>query len=372
MWRNNQHIKVCEAEQCTHWYSWTKNGKKNYKRLYRFFRRLGQGKPKSDLDKEIDAAKDCFLRVREASVWKWGAGLRPFFWQWCEFEANARDGPETFVKGPLPKCKERQSVPKDQETRSLVQKKLTDVRRKGYIKAEGVEVKSVTSFFDVPKGNDSIRVVYNATSSGLNDAIWAPWFSLPTIDTHLRAVDPGTYMGDGDIGKMFLNFMLDIKLRPYAGVDLTKLFPEQIGKGKRRLWEHWTRLLMGFKPLPYLNTREFTQIKPFLLGDRNDPSNIFRWTKVILNLPGSEAYTPSRPRVFRVREDGKTMTADLFIYIDDVRNTAPLDRECWAGVHQVCCRIAWLGIQDAPRKKILLHKSHGLGQALSSIQMEIE
>ena len=108
---------------------------------------------------------------------------------------------------------------------------------------------------------------------------------------------------------------------------------------------------MGFKPSPYLTTREICRIKPFLLGDKSSVNNVFCWDKVVLNLPGSTNYTPARPRVFRVREDGDTMAADLFIYIDDVRNTAPSAMECWAGAHQVCGRLAWLGIQDAARKK---------------------
>ena len=103
----------------------------------------------------------------------------------------------------------------------MVRGKIDDVRCKGYIAKEPLEVKSVTSFFDVPKGSDNIRMVYNATSLGLNAAVWSPWFSLPTVETHLRAVDAGTYIGDCDIGEMFLNFMLDINIRPYAGVDLT-------------------------------------------------------------------------------------------------------------------------------------------------------
>ena len=45
------------------------------------------------------------------------------------------------------------------------------------------------------------------------------------------------------------------------------------------------------------------------------------------------------------------MAADLFIYIDDVRNTAPNEKDCWEGAHQVCCRMTWLGIQDAARKR---------------------
>ena len=194
-------------------------------------------------------------------------------------------------------------------------------------------------------------MVYNATSSGLNTAVWAPWFSLPTVETHLRSVDPGTYMGDCDIGEMFLNFMLDKELRPFAGVDLTRLFPSERKDGQGRVWENWTRMLMGYKPSPYITTREMCRQLPFLMGDRHDESNIFRWTKVVMNLPGSLEYDPARPRVYRVREDLSTIAADLFIYIDNVRNTATSERDCWEGGHQVCCRMTWLGIQDAARKK---------------------
>ena len=33
-------------------------------------------------------------------------------------------------------------------------------------------------------------------------------------------------MGDNDIGEMFLNFMIDEIIRPYIGVDLTKIMSD--------------------------------------------------------------------------------------------------------------------------------------------------
>ena len=229
----------------------------------------------------------------------------------------------------------------------LVQAKLNDVRRKGYI-SEG-EVVSVTSLFDVPKGNDDIRLVYDATKSGLNEAVWAPWFALQTCESHLRSVDPGTFMGDADLGEMFLNFPLDIHLQKYAGVDLTSIFADECLDGEL-FWERWVRMLMGFRPSPYLTTREMRRIDLFLRGFAHDPKNVFRWSRVVLNLPGMKEYTPQRPRVFRVRLDD-TMAADLLSYIDDLRNTGPTATECWDGLHQVCSRLTWLGLQDAPRKR---------------------
>jgi hypothetical protein len=41
-------------------------------------------------------------------------------------------------------------------------------------------------------------------------------------------VEAGTYMGDIDIGEMFLNFMLHPRMQHHAGVDLTPFFPEEL------------------------------------------------------------------------------------------------------------------------------------------------
>ena len=332
-------------------YGWKPNGRMAYKRFYHRFRQTGNTSIRQEIELDIKAARDCITRATKASPWNWNNGSRLFFWRWGEFELEARDGDRVFVQAKLPKCQDKQTAPKDKRTLDLVREKLSDVRKKGYISKEKIKVKSVTSFFDVPKGNEDIRMVYNATSSGLNEAVWAPWFALPTVETHLRGVVPGTYMVDCDLGEMFLNFMLDLNIRPYAGVDLTKIFPEELTEVLQELIEHWERMLMGFRPSPYFTTRALKRVETFLKGDRHADNNIFRWDKVIFNLPGDASYTPTHPRVYRVRVDGDTMAADLFIYIDDLRNTAPSELEGWEGAHQICCRLAWLGIQDAPRKR---------------------
>jgi hypothetical protein len=96
-------------------------------------------------------------------------------------------------------------------------------------------------------------MVYDGTKSGLNDALWAPWFTLPTIKSHLRFVDQSSHMGDIDIGDMFHNFVLHESLHRVAGIDLTFFFPEElVMKEKLKvLWEHWGRCGMGFKSSPY-------------------------------------------------------------------------------------------------------------------------
>ena len=52
--------------------------------------------------------------------------------------------------------------------RERVLNKVNSMQSRGYINVGGV--KSITGFFDVPKGDDDIRMVYNATKCGLNEA----------------------------------------------------------------------------------------------------------------------------------------------------------------------------------------------------------
>jgi hypothetical protein len=77
-------------------------------------------------------------------------------------------------------------------------------------------------------------MVYNGTNSGLNDWLWVPWFPLPTITTLARAAEVGTHMGDLDVGEMFLNFILELKTRVRAGVDLNHFiaFSENVSADK--------------------------------------------------------------------------------------------------------------------------------------------
>ncbi len=97
-------------------------------------------------------------------------------------------------------------------------------------------IKSLTSFFLVPKGDDDVRIVYDGTNSGLNGFLWAPWFHLPTIESHLRCLCSGYVMGDLDFGEQFHNFMMHKSMRVYAGINFTWYFPEDINPNHQVLW----------------------------------------------------------------------------------------------------------------------------------------
>jgi hypothetical protein len=204
---------------------------------------------------------------------------------------------------------------RDPKIKEKVIEKLQKVRMRRYI-ANGYVV-SLTSFFDVPKGDDDIRLVYDGSVGGLNDSLWVPRFSLSTLNGQLRAVEEGTYMGDLDVGECFLNFMLHPTLRPYTGVDFTLFFPTERSMGPNgasTVWKTWLRAAMGLKSSPYQAVQALGFAEEIIQGDRRDPRNIFRWGRVRLNLPGCEAYNPSLPWISKVRsEDGK-IVADLFAF----------------------------------------------------------
>ena len=69
-----------------------------------------------------------------------------------------------------------------------------------------------------------------------------------------------------------------------------------------------------------------------------------------MNLPGLERYNPSRPWVYKVKEDGK-IASDVFWNIDDGRSTAPSEGECWKVARKISSTLSFLGLQDAGRKR---------------------
>jgi hypothetical protein len=184
---------------------------------------------------------------------------------------TTRDGLRVHFRGEAPRYRKPQRNASDGLTRERMRAKLETVRAKRYITA--AFVMSLPSFFSVPKGGDDIRMVYNGTESGLNDSIWVPRFILPTLETHLRAVDESTCMADVDIGEWcFLNFILHRELKELIGVNLTHIFLEDGSP----LWEAWDRAAMGLKSSPYQAVSALTVADEMIRGDRVDEKNVFR------------------------------------------------------------------------------------------------
>eukprot|EP00980_Cylindrotheca_fusiformis_P024767 scaffold12423_cov140-Cylindrotheca_fusiformis.AAC.1 len=299
--------------------------------------------------KDLAAGRDVILRLSRASWWNWDDGSRPVHWKWPKwYEQVIRDGLPVWFKRSPDFWKRPQPKGRDAKQHELIKKKLGKVRDRRYV-VPG-EVNSLTSFFAVPKGEDDIRMVYDGTKSGLNDAIWVPRFSLPTVNSMLRAVESKTFMADFDIGECFLNFVLHESMQALCGIDLSHFFGSNSG-GRKVLWERWARAAMGLKSSPYQAVQAVLVAKERVLGNRSDADNAYRWDVVRLNLPGSKEYDPTLPWVSKIRIDDGEIACDLFIYVDDGRVTAPTEDECWKATRQAASILNELDIQEAARKR---------------------
>jgi hypothetical protein len=196
-------------------------------------------------------------------------------------------------------------------------------------------------------------MVYDASVSDLNDAMWVLRFTLPTIDTHMRSVEECTFMVDVDVdvGGMFLNSPLHAELRELCGVDLT-LYATSVDGAP--IWETWQPVTMGMKSSPYQSVQGMSFLS-FLVeimakGGRKDPTNIFRWDSLRLNLPGLASYDPGLPWVSKVRDDDGRIAADVVEFVDELRPSGGSRKEAWQAARRVASMLSWLGMHDAPRK----------------------
>ena len=82
-------------------------------------------------------------------------------------------------------------MPSDKIVKALIEKKLNRIVDITYL-APGY-VHWDIRFFDVPKGEDDTRIVYNGTKKGINPIVWMPTFFLPTSASLGRLLEPGTY-----------------------------------------------------------------------------------------------------------------------------------------------------------------------------------
>ena len=302
----------------------------------------------------IDAAagRQALHQVLSSEWWDWSMGSSLLFWRWDEETqlVAARDGMVIFVEGELPTKMRRARRPTPEKAAQLGPK-IDTVRVRTYILPG--EVSNVTDFFDVPKGDKDIRVVYNGTSSGLNDALWAPSFFLPNADSAARVLMYYSFSADSDLGEMFLNFPMDPLIRPSAGVDLTGV-REYLTKPDLRgtlTLERWERLFMGMKSSPYNSVRYFYWGEEFARGDPLAEGNALRYDRVILNLPGMADFDPSKPNVMKWNDIVDRLAGDIITFVDDLRASG-YDREnAWQVTRQISSRLQYLGIQDAARKR---------------------
>jgi hypothetical protein len=195
----------------------------------------------------------------------------------------------------------------DPNKQQLMRAKVVKVCRLDYIKAG--KIVSRTSFFSMDKGETDIRMVYNGTSCGLNNVLYALRFGLPNVRETLRAIMPSFYQCDLDVQDQFLNFKLHKSLQEYSGVDIhgvRSLAYEDASWEVLRpaRWEQWERNWMGLRDLPYRSLQWQVRLKLKVYGERQVLTNPFHWDHVKFNLTGSRGYRSDLPWVMKIRADG--------------------------------------------------------------------
>jgi hypothetical protein len=126
----------------------------------------------------------------------------------------------TFLNTVPTPSQARREGGSEEENQEVVEKK--------YIAPLSGWISLLIKYFAIPKGViDGVvqdwRIVFHAGANQLNDCVWAPSFSLPTVNSLLRIVNDDSFMEDRDVSKMFLNFQLHPNTKKYAAVDLGPL-----------------------------------------------------------------------------------------------------------------------------------------------------
>ena len=293
-------------------------------------------------------------------------GTRLAFFRYPKLHRRlARDGVPVWIENPdIPCTPPKRSQTLSATERGKVEEKVAKViHRKFVLRSKGgTDIKSYLFCFAVPKGDDDVRMVYDATGNGLNACVWVPTFWLPTSATLLRDLDSDSWMTDRDMADMFLAYELDPRIRPYTGVDLEHLLGPSAPGDPPLDPGFWSRCCMGFVGSPYCAVRMSLIAQEVVRGDRHDTRlapavpgrpptemNPFQWETVHLNLPGEPGYDPRVSRITKRRKDGK-IACDLFTFVDDGRPTGPSQELAWQASHCMASKQHYLGEMDAARK----------------------
>ena len=75
-------------------------------------------------------------------------------------------------------------------------------------------------------------------------------------------------------------------------------------------------MMMGFDTSSYIVTKYMLVVEIMTKASHFNPSNVYRWLAVKLNLPGMNSYYSTLSWVLKLRKDG-SIAVDILIYIGD-------------------------------------------------------
>jgi hypothetical protein len=115
---------------------------------------------------------------------------------------------------------------------------------------------------------------------------------------------------------------------------------------------------MGMKP-PYNAVRYFYWAEELARGNRKDPKNPLHYTEVVMNLPGTKTYDPTKPNIYKWNEGARRVAGEIVTFIDNMRAFGFSKENAWQIMRKITSILQYLGIQDAPRKRRGLSQSPG-------------
>jgi hypothetical protein len=120
--------------------------------------------------KERNVGRECIWRSVGADWWEWREGSTLMFWRWPKYARKmALEGHKPWFRSPPTARRTPQREEKDAAMRERIQVKLEVPLKRRYI-VPG-HVSTLTNYFAVPKGETDLRMVYDASKSGLNDCL---------------------------------------------------------------------------------------------------------------------------------------------------------------------------------------------------------
>jgi len=178
--------------------------------------RRKRGGERTKLDRDKGAITIMMWHSTHTNWFKFNTGSRLVHFRFPErYWKEARDGVKVFFERPGPTTRKKQPIIEDVTICAKTKEKILKLLKKRYLLVPSdLLVKSNIKYFTVPKGDDDIRMVYNATANKLNEAVWVPTFWLPTIDSLVRGVCSIYWMTDRDVADMSLNYQLHEDVRP--------------------------------------------------------------------------------------------------------------------------------------------------------------
>jgi hypothetical protein len=302
---------------------------------------------------ETEAVAEILWRAAENSWFKYplGSTLLYFCFLVC-YRSLALEGVKELYKEKEPTSKHKQPLVGVEE-KEVLQKKIQKFIDRRYLPPIPTKFESLIKYFAIPKGVignvvQDWRVVFHTGANKLNNCVCAPWFCLPSINSLERIVDKLTLMSDHDMMDMFHNFPLHWNTVKFTAIDLAPL-----GFGPEEFlhcwWLCWKQNLMGSRSSPYNSIQTYLVTEEVIRGDWHDHTNPFQWECLMLNLPGSPGYQPSRVWISKRRADN-LLASNFVCFVDNQQVTGSGKERVREAGHAISTQESYLGLQDALRK----------------------